>query len=219
MQIPKGVEQAVIQGEEFWLLPEKALYWPGPQRLLVADLHFGKGTHFRKHGIPVSSEIQWQDLQKLEALTTRFPVRQLIFLGDLFHSTHNKAWEEVRDFLLAQSFETHLVVGNHDILATEIYEECELVCHREGWLLDGFQLEHEPMEEISGEAYVFAGHLHPGVKLAGEGLQRLRLPCFWMGEKQGILPAFGGFTGLAIIRPQVEDQVFVIVENQVVRMK
>ena len=40
------------------------------------------------------------------------------------------------------------------------------------------------------------GHVHPGVKLGG-----MRLPCFWFGERVAILPAFGKFTGLHVMRP------------------
>ena len=45
--------------------------------------------------------------------------------------------------------------------------------------------------------------------------QRLRLPCFYFGERSGVLPAFGAFTGLSMLRPANGDHCFVIAEDQV----
>ncbi|NNM27435.1 MAG: ligase-associated DNA damage response endonuclease PdeM [Phycisphaerales bacterium] len=59
---------------------------------------------------------------------------------------------------------------------------------------------------------VIAGHLHPGVRLhdidAGGG--SLRCPCFVFGPRRALLPAFGSFTGLAIVRPRVDDRIFAV---------
>jgi uncharacterized protein len=54
--------------------------------------------------------------------------------------------------------------------------------------------------------------------LRGTGRQRQRLPCFWLRERTGVLPAFGEFTGAAEIRPGGDDRVFVVAEDEVVRV-
>jgi len=46
----------------------------------------------------------------------------------------------------------------------------------------------------------------------------LRLPCFWFGDAVGVLPAFGAFTGSAEVRPKRGDQVFVIAEEEVLKV-
>jgi hypothetical protein len=43
----------------------------------------------------------------------------------------------------------------------------------------------------------------------------MTLPCFYFGKDQGILPAFGSFTGMALIAPQKDDRIFVIAENKI----
>jgi uncharacterized protein len=57
---------------------------------------------------------------------------------------------------------------------------------------------HHP-QRVPG-AYVLAGHWHPCITVQGRGRDRLRLPCFWLGDEAahpvGILPAFGSFTGM-----------------------
>ena len=66
--------------------------------------------------------------------------------------------------------------------------------------------------------YALAGHIHPAVWLTGCGDPGLRLPCFWFARRHGILPAFGAFTGSAVVKPRAGDQVFVIAEDEVVKV-
>jgi metallophosphoesterase superfamily enzyme len=74
---------------------------------------------------------------------------------------------------------------------------------------------HHPLEETEPGYYNLAGHIHPGVALRGKGRQTLRLPCFYFGRNQALLPAFGVFTGLACIKPVRDDKIFVIIEDKI----
>ena len=69
---------------------------------------------------------------------------------------------------------------------------------------------------VSDSGYVLAGHLHPSVDLAGPARQRGRFPCFWLGARGAVLPAFGDFTGSSAIAPVAGDRVFVIAGDQIV---
>ena len=42
-----------VAGEQFVLLPQKAVFWPRERLLAIADIHFGKAATFRSFGIPV----------------------------------------------------------------------------------------------------------------------------------------------------------------------
>jgi len=88
-------------------------------------------------------------------------------------------------------------------------------CIEAGGALGPFVLNHEPGPSRVG--YALAGHIHPAVRLAGEG-ETLRLPCFWFARRYGVLPAFGAFTGSAVVRPKGGDQVFVIAEEDVLKV-
>jgi metallophosphoesterase superfamily enzyme len=68
-------------------------------------------------------------------------------------------------------------------------------------------------------AYVLAGHVHPCAVLVGRGRQRERLPCFWLGERTGVLPAFGEFTGCAEVTPSEGDAVWVVAGDEVMRFE
>ena len=119
----------VLRGEELSLLPEKAIYWPKEQLLLIADLHLGKVEHFRKAGIAVPAEAGEANYHVLQELILEHSPKRVIFLGDLFHSNYNYDWELFRDFLESHdnvSFE--LIKGNHDILHKSQYDRVDMIC-------------------------------------------------------------------------------------------
>lgn len=208
-----------VVDEELEMLPEKALWWISKKILLVADLHLGKINHFRKAGIPVPTKANDRNWESILHLVETTKPKRVVFLGDLFHSHYNEEWEVLRQLIKnfpEVSFE--LVIGNHDILSDNQYARNNLKLHRERLMEEPFVFSHHPMEEIEGDWYNLAGHIHPGVLLQGKGKQAVTLPCFYFGERQGILPAFGSFTGLARIQPKKEDRIFVIVENTVVKI-
>ena len=109
-----------------------------------------------------------------------------------------------------------LVRGNHDRKAGDPPEHWAMRCIEEGATAGPFVLNHEPGAARGG--YALAGHIHPAVRLSAQGEASLRLPCFWFAKRHGVLPAFGAFTGSAVVRPRAGDQVFVIAEEEVLRV-
>lgn len=207
-----------ISGEVFELLFNKALYWPRLKTLLLADLHLGKINHFRKSGIPLPSRANDRNIEQLVDLLNEVKPERVLCLGDLFHSYYNPEWEvfgEVVKYFGAVSFE--LILGNHDIMSRLQYERKGIRLH-EQLVIGNFILTHHPLEDILPGHYNLAGHIHPGVCLYGRGKQTITLPCFYFGQQQALLPAFGVFTGLAKIRPMKDDKVFVILENKIMEV-
>ena len=90
--------------------------------------------------------------------------------------------------------------------------------HKEPLVHNNIVISHEPLEEIPEGLYNLAGHIHPGVRLVGKGRQGMTLSCFYFGERQGLMPAFGQFTGRYKIKPEPKDRVFVITENTLIEM-
>ncbi len=198
------------------LHPFKAIYWEAKAALLIADLHLGKVVHFRRAGIAVPKDASTANWDKLHSLLLEYQPEQVIFLGDLFHSTYNDAWEDLCHFIQQYAaIQFRLILGNHDILPPEYYKMAQLDV-TSTLVLKPFIFTHEPLNAAHPSLYNLGGHIHPSVRLEGNGKQRLRLPCFYFNLHGGILPAFGAFTGTATISPQKEDRVYVIVENQVI---
>ena len=201
-------------GEQLQLLPDKAIYWPSQRALLIADSHLGKIRHFRKSGIALPGSAAYENLHRLESLLRQFQPEKVIFLGDLFHSEMNFEWLEFKAFLAKYAeIKFILIQGNHDIFHDLSYEYFEV--HKTPLEIGPFILSHEPMEEEHA-LYNLCGHIHPGVRMFGQARQSMRFPCFYFGAHQGILPAFGVFTGLHLLKPEKQDNIFVIAGSEVI---
>ncbi len=199
------------------LLPEKAIYIDALSSLLIADPHFGKAAHFRKAGIPVSEKLHIGDLMIIQKLIQKYKPLHLYFLGDLFHSDLNIGWSDLETFAEYHP-ETyfHLIKGNHDILPEMVYRSDIWEVHTESLALGQMILSHKPMTNIPAEKINLCGHIHPGISLYGTGRQKLTLPCYFVSPNQIILPAFGRFTGLYIMKCGKNDKAFVIAEKKVI---
>ena len=199
------------------LLPEKAIWWKERQLLMLADLHLGKANHFRKAGVPLPHAPNQTNLEKLITLLQVWSPDRVMFLGDLFHSHYNSEWESFGQVLSNfPQMKFELIQGNHDIMSDYQYEKINLKVHKTPLAVENFILSHEPLEDFTG--YNLAGHIHPGVRMRGRGRQSLRLPCFFFGKSQGLLPAFGALTGTHPLKPRKEDQVFVITEGKIIKV-
>jgi DNA ligase-associated metallophosphoesterase len=210
-----------LAGESVTLLAERALFWEGAGALLAADVHLGKAAAFRAAAIPLPGGTTTAALARLTAALGRTGARRLVLLGDFFHARSGRAARTLA--AIAEWRERHagleilLVRGNHDRGAGDPPPEWRFDCRDEPWSEPPFAFRHnppKPAEEPSG--YVLAGHIHPAVSLSGPGRQRERLPCFLLGERVGILPAFGDFTGGAAVRPRPGDRVFAVAGDEVV---
>lgn len=207
-----------IEGNDLILHPSKALYNETTSTLVVSDLHIGKSAHFRKNGIAIPSLANKNNFWKLVEVIELFNPKRILFLGDVAHSHHNHEWDDFADFLQQYpSIEKLLVLGNHDIMKAEHYVQAGLTVLEE--LIElGICWMHEAIEDSARADYVISGHIHPSVLLKGAAGQKLNLPCFYFGKKEGLVPAFGEFTGTYKIKPKAEDRVWVIAENKVIEV-
>ena len=209
-----------IKGEQLVLLPEKAILWEKKSILMIADLHLGKVTHFRKAGIGLPKLAESDNLERLAQLLLDYPVDRVLLLGDLFHSDYNEEWDRFKAFLekFGQIAFT-LVKGNHDILDQEDYLATTLEVV-DVLSMAPFTFTHIPLDAIEGKGkYNIAGHIHPGVYLRGKGLQSMTLPCYHFTARNMVMPAYGTFTGLARIEPGKQDQVYAIASDSVIKVQ
>lgn len=212
-----GDLKIVVRGESLVLLPERAVYWPAQEAVFIADPHWGKAATFRAYGIPVPSGTTDEGIARLDRVVQRTSARQVIFLGDLLHAKAGRSSEMFA--ALGEwrrnccDIELLLVRGNHDRRAGDPPGELGIRCTDAPYSMSPFVLDHHPRPSEDG--YVLAGHVHPGVRIFGAGRQMEKLPCFYFGASVGILPAFGDFTGLAIVEPEEGDSVYAIAEDTV----
>ena len=200
--------QIQLCGEVVELLPERAVYWPDREILLLADVHLGKDQVFRRHGMAVPNRVLLAELARLRDLIESTGTRRLIVLGDWVHGRPqaDEGWvDDVGKWRHSHpDVRMDVVLGNHDRAINRQLEQWSMQGHR-SLLIPPFDLHHDLPESPSG--YVLSGHIHPGVRLRHSGDSR-RVPVLWQRRNHAVLPAFGRFTGLEIVRPGSEDSVY-----------
>ncbi len=206
-----------VAGRTLALLPQKAALLTDSRTLLIADAHLGKATSFRALGVPVPRGTTSETLAILSDLVARHDVRRIVFLGDFLHAraAHAPAtlaavarWREVHAALPLV-----LVRGNHDDRAGDPPASLGIEVVDEPLRDGALALCHHP--DAREGAFVIGGHLHPCVSVRGRAHERLRLPCFHVGEGAMVLPAFGSFTGMHPVRRAEADRVFVVADDTV----
>jgi DNA ligase-associated metallophosphoesterase len=206
--------EIILHNEPFLLLPQKAIFRPEKKQLIIADLHLGKATHFRKQGLAVPAHSHLKDIDKLHFLVDNWKPSEVLILGDLFHSDYNKEWLLFKSFLLHYPA-THfiLIEGNHDILEEEHYDLPNLFM-AERLEEEHFVFSHHP--EDHPEKYNVCGHIHPGIRLEGIARQAEKLPCFHLTEQHLVLPAFGYLTGLYLLEINNRSTYYLIAGNRII---
>ncbi len=182
----------ILNGVKVQMEPAGGLYIPRDEILVVADLHFEKGSAYAARGLPLPPYDTASTLADLAGLLQRLRPRTVVCLGDSFHdSGAGRRLNPVdRDHIrkLTGSHDWIWIVGNHDPeppldLGGRI--EAEL-------MLDGLLLRHQPRARApAGE---IAGHLHPKATLKTRG-RRIQRRCFASDGRRMILPSFGAYTG------------------------
>lgn len=211
----------VLAGIDVDLLADRALLIPSSRSLIVADVHWGKAAAFRAGGVPIPHGTTRSGLDRLSAVLDATKAQHLLILGDLFHARASmqpntiatlERWRDLR-----RELRITLVRGNHDYHAGDPPASLAIECVDAPLHVGPFALCHHPCERDTG--YVLAGHIHPVVQLRGRGRQKLTLPCFAFGSRGGLLPAFGEFTGGAVIDQRDFTRTFVIADDNVIPLE
>ncbi|MCX7743326.1 MAG: ligase-associated DNA damage response endonuclease PdeM [Flavobacteriales bacterium] len=210
--------ELLVQGLKFYLLPQKALFIPFINAIVVSDVHLGKAAHFRKNGIQLTEAPQQKDLQNIQYLINAFNPTRFLFLGDLFHSSYNEAWQPLNLLIAGNpNVEFILIKGNHDILSDALYAKSGIKVRHSMQIGTTILFSHEPVHN-SEELFNIYGHLHPAISLTGKGKQKIILPCFWKGKNHLVMPCFGTTTGTCKIKPKPGDEVFAITPKSVISL-
>lgn len=181
-----------------------ALYVPEFSALLVADLHFEKGSAFAAGGQLLPPYDTRKTISRLSEAVADCGAQTVIALGDSFHDlgADNRIHDEDAGRLagLVRSVGDWIwIEGNHDPEPPARFGGRTMA----DMTLGGLILRHEPSKsDAPGE---ICGHLHPAAKVAGRGR---RLRCFATDGTRMILPAFGAYAGGLSVRDAAITSVF-----------
>ncbi|WP_018630072.1 ligase-associated DNA damage response endonuclease PdeM [Niabella aurantiaca] len=210
--------EIVYRDELLILSAARAVYWPAQKMLVLADLHLGKTGYFRSHGIPVSTGVTQDDLQRLAELIEQFKPEQVLVAGDLFHHRFNKDILFFKDWRQSyKALQFVLVPGNHDRHMDMDYGALAVQVTGPEYFQTPFRFIHAA-ETVCKEWITISGHIHPGYTISGKARQSLCLPCFVHGPDHLLLPAFSAFTGLCTsFNKENNPRFFVISDEKIFR--
>jgi DNA ligase-associated metallophosphoesterase len=189
--MPFGGSRIAVAGAELLGLPSGALWWPDAATLIVADLHFEKGSSFARRGSLLPPYDTTATLARLEADVAGLAPARVVSLGDAFHdpfAAERLTPEDAARIARLQAGRDWLWIdGNHDAAlrgAIGGIRRTELA-------IGPLVFRHEPTLGAVGE---ISGHLHPAARVkVASGTVRRR--CFVGDGARLILPAYGALTG------------------------
>jgi len=191
----------LVNGAKLLTHHSGAVFWPDQSLLLVADLHFEKGSSWAKVGRFLPPYDTAATLRRLTAVVEEFGPSTVACLGDSFHDFEAEGRLNSEDTAtiqaLTNSREWLWINGNHDPLPPAHLGGRGI----EEFILGPLKLRHVATGRVAGEV---AGHLHPKASIKIKG-RRVTRRCFVSDGVRLILPAFGAYAGgLDVCNPAFE---------------
>ncbi|MGE5565192.1 MAG: ligase-associated DNA damage response endonuclease PdeM [Parcubacteria group bacterium] len=202
---PCGGLRLLVNGAEVLMRPSGAVWLESRRALIVADLHFEKGSSYAARGQMLPPYDTRETVSRLEAEVAATDPAVLIFLGDSFHDgkaeTRLDADDARRICALASGRTLLWVVGNHDAdgpksLPGDVIDQLTV---------ETLTLRHEP--QAGAQPGELAGHLHPSARVMGRG-RTVRRRCFVSDGLRVVLPAFGAYAGGLNVRDKAFSGLF-----------
>jgi len=181
-----------VNGVELVIDCAGVAYWPTQQALLVADLHFEKGSSFARRGQLLPPYDTMATLKRLSQCIEKWQPKLVVALGDSFHDDKaaqrlsKECFQMLASLLRARDWVW--ISGNHDPSPPQGLGGEVMNCLSLGEL----NLRHEP--QVAAAPGEIAGHLHPKARLVRRG-RSVRRSCFAASRSRMILPSFGAYTG------------------------
>ncbi len=189
---PSREEPGLFRWGSWQLAPEGAAIHREERTAVIADVHLGYEWARGSAGDCVPAHSLSETLIGLDRLLARAPIARLVVAGDLvesprFCSRTAADVRRLRDWLDSLGVSLTILEGNHDRSLS-----LPTTCTVNGWTIGHG---HRP---LPGDRTI-SGHLHPVVRVAGNGAR-----CFLAGPDRIILPAFSlNAAGLDVVTARV----------------
>ena len=211
--------QVRLAGEDVLLLPERALFWPRAATLVAADFHWGKGATFRAAGIPVPVGATGR---RPDPARRRAAPDLRAAPGDSRRSVSCPRRADRRPDVGGTAPLAGAALGARDAARSgQPRPPCRRSARRSPnqslnapAFVPPFILRHEP--SVSADGYTLAGHLHPGIVLAGPGRCASISPASVLTPRTAVLPDLRQLHGVRARAPESGDRIFVIADDEVV---
>ena len=164
---------------------------------VIGDLHLGYESALESEGMFIPRTNTESVRDALNRIIDRYEPARIVLLGDIKHDFRRSSYqsrEDVRNIvkLVDEAAEAVVIKGNHDNFLQNILSSIGINA------LDyidimGYRLEHGHVD--SGIRPVIIGHEHPSVKIPGELSGSMKLQCYVVSKKDGVIviPPFSPF--------------------------
>jgi len=187
-----GESRILLSGNSFLADTSGALYWPAEDTLILADLHFEKGSALAARGVHLPPYDTRATLIRIGEVIAKFEPAQVVALGDSLHDREAGGRMQEDDLgrlhALQERRKWVWVTGNHDPEIPELLGGEVTDCLTIGRM----KFRHEPVK--GPVVHEICGHLHPVAKISQRG-RVFRRRCFVSNGARLVIPAFGAFTG------------------------
>ena len=180
---------------EFILDGGCGLYWPANKMLIIADLHFEKGSYLVSKGHPLPRYDTHDTLARISALLELYQPENVIALGDNLHDSYALERMSATDFAFMQQLCARVnswcwIIGNHDRIdfSLSAMRHMEFATQK---IVDGITFTHDLCK---ASRYQVIGHYHPKISVKLK-VGKVSGKCFVVGEKILLMPSFGSYTG------------------------
>ena len=182
--------------------PLGGAFLPEAGALIVADLHFEKGSACARRGQLVPPWDTGATLDRLGLLIRRYRPRVVVALGDSFHDSHGAgrmaSHDAARLRTMTEAAAFVWVLGNHDPVPPAGLAGVAV----EQWVHEDLVFRHQATPRVArgGE---LCGHHHPKASIETRA-GRVTRPCFVLDQHRLMLPALGAYTGgLDVCNPSI----------------
>ena len=164
---------------------------------VIGDLHLGYESALESEGMFIPRTNTESVRDSLNRIIDKYEPARIVLLGDIKHDFRRSSYqsrEDVRNIvkLVDEAAETVVIKGNHDNFLQTILSDTG-VNTLDYFDIMGFRLEHGHID--SGVRPVIIGHEHPSVRIPGELSGYIKLQCYVVAEREGVIviPPFSPF--------------------------
>jgi hypothetical protein len=214
-----GTFATVIGGERVTLFAERASL-AAEQTLFVADVHLGKAAAFRAGGVPLPRGATAADLARLARLCAQTDARRLVILGDFLHAKSGR----VAALDAAFCNGARRTMASISCWCAAITTPMPATRRRNGASpVSASRIRSRRFSLATAGAASLrlrAVRTHPSrLPRLRTGRRKRASPCFVLGRRHAILPAFGRLTGLAMVTPAADETIVAIAGSRMFALR
>lgn len=201
-----------INNQTLDMHPSGALFWLDAAALIVADLHLiPQSTLWKLSQKEHLAHFAQSQLKHLQRVMEQYMPDKVIILGDVTGVEH-KPIQTVFHQWISKRPEEFILVKNFSVNSLALYEKLNIT-HFNSYEKKPFYLSHNPSMQL--EHFTICGQVQPGVMVEGIKESKNLMPCFYLNERQLILPSFGGNFAKIEMQPNEEVMMYPIGFDQI----